>query len=225
MINPKCERTKPISIPDDFTLALKKAFSGSKAEKLPPNSHYPLYVGEDLISQLKSPDNQIIWGRRGTGKTHLLKAFNQCINEDNTDFSISYYISCDKIKYETPIAVEFKNDFEKMKYCARNTFKCFMTDLVEQIIGTYEEILNKKNNYKVKSSVQKKQTKKKIEDALMSILINIYEGIPVVLESTAAVKDNELNQKTNNKSMDLTAKISANSSLSGVFKFFKKNLR
>ena len=36
---------------------------------------YYLCANKDLIEDLKTKDPQVIWGRRGTGKTTLLKAF------------------------------------------------------------------------------------------------------------------------------------------------------
>lgn len=190
----ECKRIKKYVVNEDFINAIKKAFSGSKAEKLPESSHYPLYVGEDLMEQMKTNDNQIIWGRRGTGKTHLLKAFNQCINDDPDISALSYYISCDTIKFESPISIEFKDDFQKMRYCARETFKLFMNDLVEQIIDTYEIILNKKYVYGDKTNDEQEIIKKEIDKYLTELMDNITEGVPKVIESNSS-KHNEVKNK------------------------------
>ena len=67
-----CERTQNIVVVSDFINSLKKAMNWGKAEKLPEGAYYPLYIGEDLLERMNTADNQIVWGRRGTGKTHLL---------------------------------------------------------------------------------------------------------------------------------------------------------
>lgn len=208
MINPECERTKPIAISEDFIIALKQTFSGSKAEKLPDKSHYPLYIGEDLLTQMKILDNQIIWGRRGTGKTHLLKAFNQYINEDKNNNSLSYYISCDTIRYETPISLEFNSDIDKMKYCAKNTFKCFMTDLLDQMMSSYEGILRTKQIYLKKNASQRKQMLKRADDVLLKLDENIAIGIPRLVESIIVGQETTAQQKSRNKGLEVSSSFS-----------------
>ena len=83
----ECERTQNIVVTSDFISALKRAMNWGKAEKLPEGAYYPLYIGEDLLERMNTADNQIVWGRRGTGKTHLLKAFSQMINESQENIS------------------------------------------------------------------------------------------------------------------------------------------
>lgn len=182
-ITNECKRNMRIKVNDDFINSLENALTNSKAEKLPNDSHYPLYVGTDLMEQMKTNDNQIIWGRRGTGKTHLLKAFNQYINDDPECQCLSYYISCDDIIFETPVSLDFKDDLEKMKYCARETFKQFMYSLIDQIITTYEDIIEKKYYFGEKKETEKKRIKSSCDKYLADLYGNIIEGVPQKIDT------------------------------------------
>lgn len=175
-------KEKNCFIKKDFIYSIKKAFSGNKAERLPESSHYPLYIGDDLMEQMKTADNQIIWGRRGTGKTHLLKAFNQYINDDPDYAALSYYISCDTIKFESPISLNFEDDIQKMKYCARETFKLFMDNLIEQIINTYEKNIRSKYFFGDKTFDEQETIRENVDKFLTELLSNIKEGTPKSIE-------------------------------------------
>ena len=120
-------------------------------------AYYPLYIGEDLLERMNTADNQIVWGRRGTGKTHLLKAFSQMINESQDEYKLAYYLSCDAIKMETPVDLVFDNDVQRMKYFARETYKAFLINLVEQIIDAYQKQLERKYAYNEKSVQEKEE--------------------------------------------------------------------
>lgn len=50
------------------------------------------YAGKDNIEKVRSVKNQVIYGRRGTGKTHLLKALQEYLLTDNTNKYIPIYI-------------------------------------------------------------------------------------------------------------------------------------
>ena len=54
---------------------------------------YSLCANKQYIEELKTNDHQVIWGRRGTGKTTLLKAFTHDINfVDQEPSTIAIYI-------------------------------------------------------------------------------------------------------------------------------------
>ncbi len=156
-----CERTQNIVVVSDFINSLKKAMNWGKAEKLPEGAYYPLYIGEDLLERMNTADNQIVWGRRGTGKTHLLKAFSQMINESQEEYKIAYYLSCDNIKMETPVNMVFDSDMQRMKYFARETYKAFLVNIIEQIIDSYQKQLENKYTYNEKGEQQKEEIQKK----------------------------------------------------------------
>lgn len=178
----ECERTQNIMVTEDFVNALKKAFSWGKSEKLPDNAFYPLYIGEDLLEEMEVADSQIVWGRRGTGKTHLLKAFTQKINEDQEKYELAFYISCDNVKLETPANITFEDDIKRMKYFARETYKAFLINILEQIIDTYEEKLNSKYKYNDFSEEEKRIILEQVDSKLEKLLEISTTGIPRVVE-------------------------------------------
>ena len=53
-----------------------------RAENIQSASYLDLYVGDDALDNINNINNQVIYGRRGSGKTHLLKALQEKINGD-----------------------------------------------------------------------------------------------------------------------------------------------
>ena len=64
------ERKKPLLINEISNLRLKGWLN---AEELP--TFLELFSGKSQLNKLRVKKNQIIFGRRGTGKSHFLKAF------------------------------------------------------------------------------------------------------------------------------------------------------
>ncbi len=207
----QCKRTKNISVPSEFIRALEQTCNWKKAERLPDDSFHELYIGSNILTSMESPDNQVIWGRRGTGKTHLLKAFVQKINSDPECKKIAFYISCDKISAESPLDIKFSSDIEKMKYYARQTFKCFVSDFVEQMIDTYDNLLSSKYFYNEEyNDTEKEQIKKEIENQLYNLLDNCTYGIPteIIKEETEVKSKAKENKHENNIETELEGKLS-----------------
>jgi hypothetical protein len=69
-----------------------------RAENINVANHLELYVGEDIIDNINNVNNQVIYGRRGSGKTHLLKALQEKINlAFEVDCRLSIYIDARSI--------------------------------------------------------------------------------------------------------------------------------
>lgn len=169
IVPPECQRTKKINVDREFENALRKSFSSKRAEKLPEESYYRLYIGEHHIENIHNNNNSVIWGRRGTGKTHLLRAFCQKINESTNLKEIAFYVSCDDITLETPVQLFFNNDEEQIKYNTREAFKAFYTNLYDEIIENYEKILFSKKAL-LKSKSEKQKMKGEIENQLTELM-------------------------------------------------------
>jgi Cdc6-like AAA superfamily ATPase len=140
-------RKNPLNVSKNFLKALENSITWYRAEKIPSNLYYPLFVGHDLIRKMRHNSNNVIWGRRGTGKTHLLKAFCQYINEDSTQKDLSLFISiCDSRKSESPIINpnNFSNDKLEQSYFARESFKIFVLQLVELLDKQMQLYVNQK---------------------------------------------------------------------------------
>ncbi|MEC5213161.1 Cdc6-like AAA superfamily ATPase [Polaromonas sp. CG_9.5] len=61
-----------------------------RAENIISSNYLELYVGENSLESIDNVNNQTIYGRRGSGKTHLLKALQEKINEN---FEVSRRLS------------------------------------------------------------------------------------------------------------------------------------
>ncbi len=223
LVPEECERTQNTVVTNDFVNSLKRAMNWGKAEKLPNDSFYPLYIGEELLEQMNTADNQIVWGRRGTGKTHLLKAFAQMINESQEEYKLAYYLSCDNIKMETPVNLTFDDDMQRMKYFARETYKAFLINIVEQVIDSYQKQLERKYTYNEKDENQKKEIQKKTDDCLTKLLEISTTGVPRIIETFEKKSINVKNQKTNEKSGGIESDFSIPNFLGSIKGIFSRN--
>lgn len=215
----ECKRTQNIIVTNDFISSLKHAMNWGKAEKLPEGAYYPLYIGEDLLECMNVADNQIVWGRRGTGKTHLLKAFSQMINESQEEYKLAYYLSCDNIKMETPVNLSFDNDVQRMKYLARETFKAFLINITEQIIDSYQMQLERKYTYNEKDVNQREKIQKKTDNCLTRLLEISTTGVPRIIETYEKKNINVKNQKINEKGGGIDGELSF-PNIAGLIKGF-----
>lgn len=169
----ECKRTRSMHIDDSFTHALEDACNWKKAERLPDDSFCELYIGTGILRSMQSSDNQIIWGRRGTGKTHLLKAFAQQINRNLECNKLAYYISCDEIGLESPLDIQFSSDMEKMKYYARETFKGFVLNFLDQLTDTYKQLISSKFFF---NELWETSEQDKICTTVDDILLQLYQA-------------------------------------------------
>ncbi|WP_367849279.1 hypothetical protein [Rhodoferax sp. WC2427] len=53
-----------------------------RAENISTSNYLELYVGDESLDSINNINNQAIYGRRGSGKTHLLKALQEKINSN-----------------------------------------------------------------------------------------------------------------------------------------------
>lgn len=53
-----------------------------------------IYVDPGALIQLSNENSQIFYGRRGTGKTHLLRALGATLLDENSDNALVAYIDC-----------------------------------------------------------------------------------------------------------------------------------
>lgn len=102
-----------------------------QGEDLP--KYFDFYSGENELRNLAQKKNQIIFGRRGTGKSHCLKAFDEKINmQRNKRYSI--YISCLDVVSGSSLSMEGYDQESKYKLIANLYYKNFLRKLVEELI-------------------------------------------------------------------------------------------
>jgi len=186
-----CRRTKSKKIPDDFLQALDRCYGRFKAEKLPEESYYELYSQTELIKRMMIPDNQVVWGRRGTGKTHLLKAFCQKINMPDNNQSMAIYISCEDLQYESPDNDCNEISMHTMKKYSKKSFKLFMNVFINKIL-TLINVFSKKN------IITKKQ-KDEVDKILLEIMALIESQ-----RTTPTVITKESSEETEEKKIEIS---------------------
>jgi len=65
--------------------SINKLSNNIRAEKNSSESYLRIFADPTIIDRLKNRNNQIVYGRRGSGKTHLLLALAEKIEEENTE--------------------------------------------------------------------------------------------------------------------------------------------
>ena len=201
----QCERTKNIHVDDKFISSIREACNWKKAERLPENSYYKLYVGDEILNEMTSSDHQLIWGRRGTGKTHLLKAFTQKINNDSDLCSMAFYISCDNVNVVSPVDIKFSNDDEKIKCLARETYISFLLSLTEQIIDEYNKILENKSFFSSMNRKERQQLIRSVDNCLIELYENCTQGIPKIVDKRITEIVSEVSEQTKEKCFESAA--------------------
>lgn len=106
-----------------------------RAEYNNTNNFLEYYAGKENIGKVSSVKNQVIYGRRGTGKTHLLKALQEQLIVNNSMRLFPIYIDARKfkplLKNDTPLyyslilfkelVIELlKAAYENIEYLYRN---------------------------------------------------------------------------------------------------------
>ncbi len=104
-----------------------------KSEELPEFKKF--YVDNGNIDRLNNNSNQLVVGRRGTGKTHLLGTFHELVHSDKKykdDFSI--FISILEVRPQTPpIFLDKDADFTA-KRIAKELFASFLKILFDRLL-------------------------------------------------------------------------------------------
>lgn len=70
---------------DAVKKAINKLANIVRAERSDSESYYEIYADKSILERLVNRNNQIIYGRRGTGKTHLLFALQELIFSNNKE--------------------------------------------------------------------------------------------------------------------------------------------
>ena len=151
-----------------YATAITQAFKDVKLNAEDLNTYIELFSGEDELAQLEVKKNQIIFGRRGTGKSHFLKAFNQKININTNTNHCSLYVSClDFIG--TKDNMESYVHEKKYRLIASLYYKSFLNHFIELM-------LDHKKLWKVA------QNKKQVETIFEKMITEIIRGSEVVKE-------------------------------------------
>lgn len=77
---------------------ISKLASNIRAENIEYDSYIDLYSGAENIQSINNRNNTVIYGRRGSGKTHLLKALKEKLASDfDTERNFPVYVDLRRI--------------------------------------------------------------------------------------------------------------------------------
>src|SRR4029077_996896 len=104
--------------------ALERERIWLKSEELPSFKEYYIDIG--YLTKLDNNSNHLVSGRRGTGKTHLLGAFNEYINSEKKN-EISLMVSAlDVSKSQSPTNSDGQNPKDTSQLVAQDLFSQFL---------------------------------------------------------------------------------------------------
>lgn len=130
---------------------------------------YEKCANKDKVVGLFSQRNhEMIFGRRGTGKTTLLKALKFYTNHVNTKPIFSIYVDMEDI---VPNEIEFIN--EEDDSIVIETYRNLMSHIIEQLIELGDEIIEKK---KFRTLSYSKNEIAKIDKSMLKLLDLVENG-------------------------------------------------
>lgn len=179
---------------------VKKLSDIIRAEYIDDVNYLELYAGIDTIESVYSIKNQIIYGRRGTGKTHLLKALQeQLIGNFYHERRMPIYIDLRRL---LPLITYTNNTIEFSILVFKQIVNEIFNVIVENINFLYR--FNEFDNTSKCSIIKKNELDKMLED------INIkFDG-----QEYKKLEEIELNEEEIKK-LALSLKISQQSELGG----------
>lgn len=177
-----------------------------QSEKLP--SFLPFFVREDLLKKIHNNTNHLICGRRGTGKTHLLGAFFETINNTIETDELALEFSCMEIIHQSASSfIDESPEFTKRKNIRILTNKFFKL-FIEKLINHTRDYLDKRR-HRFKNERELNELKRKADDRLIRILEEIHTGKPLITSTTFKETTRTEQQNDKRKSLKLGTEISS----------------
>ncbi|MGE7664889.1 hypothetical protein ACQKMN_04165 [Ureibacillus composti] len=143
--------------------AINKVSNSLRSEDI-REKYLELYAG-DILGQVHSIRNQVIYGRRGTGKTHLLRALEELFNvtrHENEVYPI--YIDLRNIATVKGDTIS-DNQLQAFIY-----FKNILENIVDDIDTNFDFIVNPINQLPIFESTQRKNSWAIAKTELITIL-------------------------------------------------------
>jgi energy-coupling factor transporter ATP-binding protein EcfA2 len=131
-----------------------------RAEYNTRHSFLDYFAGKDVISSVKSVKNEVIYGRRGAGKTHLLRVLQESLISDKEYFPV--YIDLRNVK---PLL-----DGEAHVYYALVIFKEIVVEIIKSIHSNIDYICGL-NSFDNQHESFKKQKEELVSSYLERFLI------------------------------------------------------
>lgn len=183
MFNNEMEAMKERKTKSIFGRNIKKALAyeqpSLKSEDLP--SYRRFFVDNGILNELDNNANQLIVGRRGTGKTHLLGSFDEMIKSDR-DKEISVMISLMKLNRDSSIP-ENCTIAEYQRIHATDLFEDFLKRLFPIFLDEADSRLQL-----LAKTISSRDAKRKLSsvNSLLTQLLEVVElGSPVEILKTS----------------------------------------
>ena len=159
---------------------------------------YQLCANKDHIENLMSSDHQVIWGRRGTGKTTLQKAFTHYVNniQSNRNLKAIYVMIAKMIPTSQELELTGNEDKTLPIY--------IFSKLLGEIIGQLETIYDN-----IQKTLKRKDDDKFVKNYVELIdIINSYRkklmGLTITVNDTTSINT----EKGVGCNLDVEAKLS-----------------
>jgi len=145
-----------------------------RAEKLP--SFLPFFVRRDVLQQLRNNANELICGRRGTGKTHLLGAFKELVRDASPSArEMCVILSASDFGGTPPTVIDETIEFARRRY-SRLIFREFLRQFVEKFITEsdryYDAIVPTADGAAIS------RHRKRLSDMQFALYELVYSGTP-----------------------------------------------
>lgn len=116
---------------------INKLADSIRAERNESESFLEIYADKKVINRLKNHNNQIIYGRRGSGKTHLLLALAEALVEESSNRKvIPVYIDLRKL---LPLITEIDNSKEETSILI---FQQIINDILQRLVRNLKNIFD-----------------------------------------------------------------------------------
>ncbi len=160
------ERKTPSLFGRHIKKGLRHDLPSLKSEDLP--AYRPFYVDFSMLEQIHNNSNQLIVGRRGTGKTHLLGAFNEFIRDESPN-ELSVMVSILEAVPITPPSQETESHEFSRKRLATAMFEGFLRAFFDRLLEQADK--------RVKSLVAVRADAKTVFEDANSTLQQLLEAI------------------------------------------------
>ncbi len=171
-----------------------------RAENIEKSSYLELYAGIEILNSVNNIKNQIIYGRRGTGKTHLLCALKELLIESfYTEKRLPIYIDIRKILPLVSLGLD-----DKVLY-AILIFQYLIKEIIDCLIENLQFI------YNINPFEGNKIFEKFKEKELRTILNNLnleYDGKKISKIGELELSEEEIRSIASNLNLSLTPELS-----------------
>lgn len=187
-----------------------------RAERIDYNSYLDLYSGEENIRNIDNINNTVVYGRRGSGKTHLLKALSERVVDNYpVDKVFPVYIDLRRI---IPLV---SPEVENKEVDALLIFKYIMQEVSFNLYGNLPILLNK-NEFDSKNEALFDSKKAQLNDFFESLYLE-FNGRELKKSNDLTVSEEEV--KSLSGEVNISKSPSAKLSASGTVKENKQTGR